>query len=175
MVVAPWLRSSIGEAPTKQSPAVSARGLIKGFLPGTNFFVSLSLRMIRVLTADLARRVVRAAVGEKLSAHYKISEELPSLLRPLISLINRQDALGAGASSPPQTTPVQSSAAGETGAVGEPREKLKRKVAALRARAEEVRTTGDTMHDVGAREAMFRLAETYEKLASTILKSLTPE
>jgi hypothetical protein len=59
--------------------------------------------------------------------------------------------------------------------VGEPPEKLKRKAAALLARAEEVRTAGDTIHDVGAREAMFRLAETYEKLASSILKSRTPE
>ena len=131
--------------------------------------------MIRALTAEFARRAVRAAIGDKLSAHYNVSQELPSFLRPLITLINRQDALAAAASSSPQTTPVQSSAAGETGVVGEPPEKLKRKAAALLARAEEIRTTGDAMHDVGAREAMFRLAETYEKLAITILKSLTPE
>ena len=102
--------------------------------------------------------MVRAAIGENLSAHYSISEQLPALLRPLISLINRQDALGAAASPPAQTTPVQRSAAGETGEVGEPEEKLKRKAAALLARAEEVRATGDTMHDVRAREAMVRLA-----------------
>ena len=96
-----------------------------------------------------------------MSAHYSISEQLPALLRPLISLINRQDALGAAASPPAQTTPVQRSAAGETGEVGEP-EKLKRKAAAPLARAEEVRATGDTMHDVRAREAMVRLAGTYE-------------
>ena len=125
--------------------------------------------MIRALTADLARRLVRAAVGEKLSAYYKIPEELPSILRPLITLINRHDALGAAAHSPPQTTPVQRSAAGETGVVGEPPEKLERKAIALLARAEEVRTTGRAMRDVGARETMLRLAKIYEKLARSIL------
>jgi hypothetical protein len=129
--------------------------------------------MIRALTADFARRLVRAAVGEKLSEHYKVSEELPSLLRPLITLINRQDALEAAARAPPQTTPVPRSAAGETGVVGEPPEKLK--AFALLSRAEEVRTAGHAMHDLGAREAMLRLAVTYEKLASILLKSRTLE
>jgi hypothetical protein len=124
------------------------------------------------MIADFARRLVRAAVGETLSEHYTISDELPSLLRPLITLIKRQDALGAAARAPPQPTPVLSSAAGETDVVGKP---LERKAAALLARADEVRTAGETMQDAAAREAMLRLAKSYEKLASNILKSRTPE
>ena len=131
--------------------------------------------MIRALTADLARRLVRAAVGETLSEHYTISDELPSLLRPLVTLIKRQDALGAAARTPPQPTPVLPRAAAEADVVGEPSEKLKRKAASLLARAEEIRTTTGTMNDFGARKAMLRLAEIYEKLASNILKSRTPE
>jgi hypothetical protein len=42
---------------------------------------------------------------------------------------------------------------------------LDRKIAAFRARAEEVRTVLEGMHDPGARIAMLRLAETYEKVA----------
>jgi hypothetical protein len=39
------------------------------------------------------------------------------------------------------------------------------KIAAFRARAEEIRTALKGMHDPGVRIAMLRLAETYEKVA----------
>lgn len=125
--------------------------------------------MIRALTADFARRVVQAAIGEKLRAHYKASDELPSLLRSLIALIERQGAVGVPTVS--ERTPVETSAERERRATGDPPGTLKRKAAALLARAEEVRAAGDNMHDGGAREAMYRLAESYEKVARNIIKS----
>lgn len=127
--------------------------------------------MIRALAADFARRIVQAAIGEGLRAHYQASDELPSLLRSLMALIERQDAAGAAMRSSSKPAPVENSAVLERRANVEPPETLKRKAAALLARAEEVRTAGDNMHDGGAREAMYRLAESYEKVARNVIKS----
>jgi hypothetical protein len=44
-------------------------------------------------------------------------------------------------------------------------EALRRRIADFRNRAEEVRVAAEDMRDPGARIAMFRLAETYEKVA----------
>lgn len=89
--------------------------------------------MIRALSADFARRVVQTAIGARLRAHFKISDELPSRLRALTTLMGRQDAVGA-APRLPSNLPVENNAALERRATGQPRENLKRKAAALLTR-----------------------------------------
>lgn len=138
--------------------------------------------MAQGMTSDFAKLVAQTAIGQTLRSHFGVADELPSLFHSLLERMDREDALRVAARFPATPTMVQSraipAAADDTPktdatirAVETAPSKLKRKAAALLARAEEVRTAADTMHDPGAREAMFRLAETYEKVARNIIKS----
>jgi hypothetical protein len=134
--------------------------------------------MTREMMSDFAKLVAQTAIGQALPAHFGVADELPSLFHSLLQRMDREDALRVTARFParPTSRAIPAAAAmpksGSTTAPGETAvTNVKRKAAALLARAEEVRTTADGMRDAGAREAMFRLAETYEKIARSINKS----
>jgi hypothetical protein len=133
--------------------------------------------MTRAMTADFAKLVAQTAIGQTLRSHFGVADELPSLFHSLLDRMDREDAARVAARyratpAAPQSRAVSEACDGATTHSGESAlTNLKRKAAALLARAEEVRTTADNMHDPGARDAMFGLAETYEKVARNIIKS----
>ena len=133
--------------------------------------------MTRAMTADFAKLVAQTAIGQTLRSHFGVADELPSLFHSLLDRMDREDAARVAVRyratpTAPRSRAVSEASDGATTHSGESAlTNLKPKAAALLARAEEVRTTADNMHDPGARDAMFRLAETYEKVARDILKS----
>jgi hypothetical protein len=144
--------------------------------------------MVRQMTADFAKLTAQTAIGQGLRLHYQVCDELPSLFHSLVARMDQGDTLRVAARFPTEpttarnrTVPRAAPAFGIDGAV-EPdkaisavnRERPEGNVTAFFARAEEVRTAAETMQVREAREAMCRIAETYEKVARTIVKRTSP-
>jgi hypothetical protein len=141
--------------------------------------------MVGQITADFAKLTAQTAIGQGLRSHYGVSEELPSLFHSLIARMDQKDALRVAARFPtkPSTTlnrtAPRTAPAFRTDGAFEPgktvstvnSKMLEDKVAAFFARAEGARTAAETMQVPEAREAMFRLAETYKKVAENIVKT----
>lgn len=129
-------------------------------------------------------KFVAQTVGQELPSHYPISNELPSLFHALIARLDETDARRMAKRYPSQPSRSQNRAA-PIGAgaysrtdeadrrgnlLDDHQRRIRRKANAFLARAEEVRTAAESMQSPSAREGIFRLAETYQKVARHIIQ-----
>jgi hypothetical protein len=140
--------------------------------------------MTRRMTADFAKSVAQTAIGQSLHSHFGLPDGFLLSFTPFRSRVDRQDAQRAAARYPSKSSQIQNRAesrptdvpksgvAGDSGKGGVPTgNQLRRKACALLTRAEEVRAAAETMQAPDAREAMLRIAATYEKIARSFMKS----
>jgi hypothetical protein len=132
---------------------------------------------------DFAKFVTQT-LGRELPSHFPISDELPSLFHSLIARLDETDARRIAKRYPSQPTGAQNRAApiaadayfrpdeaDRRGSLFDDHQRqIRRKANAFLARAEEVRTAAESMQSPSAREGMFRLAETYQKVARRIIQ-----